>query len=156
MVILARHAFGYWVPVECVERTGIEDVRPEHGEVFKLIAEAVLMDGSLRLRVGPQKLAPSDPMAHVNDENNAVLIEGDFAGSLTFIGRQVRINLVNPEPSRASSSVAEHYVPGPVFGVPVVAAELFLHLPIAEARWSTARLGSSPNGALRNGQQKDI
>ena len=87
LVILARHAFGYWVPVECVERTGIEDVRPEQGEVFKLIAEAVLTDGSLRLRVGPQRLASTDPMAHVNDENNAVLIEGDFAGSLTFIGR---------------------------------------------------------------------
>jgi homoserine dehydrogenase len=52
-----------------------------------LIAEAVLTDGSLRLRVGPQRLASTDPMAHVNDENNAVLIEGDFAGSLTFIGR---------------------------------------------------------------------
>lgn len=87
LVILARHAFGYWVPVECVERTGIEDLRPEQGEVFKLIAEAVLADGSLRLRVGPQRLASTDPMAHVNDENNAVLIEGDFAGSLTFIGR---------------------------------------------------------------------
>jgi homoserine dehydrogenase len=66
---------------------GIEEVRPAAGEVYKLIAEAVLTDGSLRLRVGPQKLSPSDPMAHVNDENNAVLIEGDFAGSLTFIGR---------------------------------------------------------------------
>ncbi|HZS60227.1 MAG TPA: homoserine dehydrogenase [Gemmatimonadaceae bacterium] len=87
LVILVRHAFGHWVPVECVERAGIEGVRPKEGEVFKLIAEAVLTDGSLRLRVGPQKLAPSDPMAHVNDENNAVLIEGDFAGSLTFIGR---------------------------------------------------------------------
>jgi homoserine dehydrogenase len=87
LVILVRHAIGYWVPVECVEREGIENVRPEPGEVYKLIAEAVLTDGSLRLRVGPQKLAPSDPMAHVNDENNAVLIEGDFAGSLTFIGR---------------------------------------------------------------------
>lgn len=87
LVILVRHAFGYWVPVECVERTGMEQVRPETGAIIKLIAEAVLTDGSLRLRVGPQQLAPSDPMAHVNDENNAVLIEGDFAGSLTFIGR---------------------------------------------------------------------
>jgi homoserine dehydrogenase len=87
LVILARHAFGHWVPVECVERLGIEAVRPERGEIYKLIAEAVLTDGSLRLRVAPQRLASSDPMAHVRDENNAVLIEGDFAGSLTFIGR---------------------------------------------------------------------
>ena len=87
LVILVRHAFGYWVPVECVDRTGIEEVKPEAGEVYKLIAEAVLTDGSLRLRVAPQKLTQSDPMANVNDENNAVMIEGDFAGSLTFIGR---------------------------------------------------------------------
>jgi len=87
LVILARHAFGYWVPVECVERMGIEAAKPQPGEIIKLIAEAVLTDGNLRLRVGPQTLAPTDPMAHVNDENNVVLIEGDFAGSLTFIGR---------------------------------------------------------------------
>jgi homoserine dehydrogenase len=87
LVILARHAFGHWVPVECVDRTRIEEVEPGAGEVYKLIAEAILTDGGLRLRVAPQKLTPSDPMANVNDENNAVLIEGDFAGSLTFIGR---------------------------------------------------------------------
>lgn len=87
LVILVRHAFGQWVPVECVDREGIDGLQPEAGETYKLIAEAVLNDGSLRLRVGPQRVAPSDPMAHVKDENNAVLIEGDFAGSLTFIGR---------------------------------------------------------------------
>jgi homoserine dehydrogenase len=87
LVILVRHAFGHWVPVECVDRVGIEEVRPERGKVYKLIAEAVLNEGSLRLRVAPQRLDLSDPMAHVKDENNAVLIEGDFAGSLTFIGR---------------------------------------------------------------------
>jgi homoserine dehydrogenase len=87
LVILVRHAFGYWVPVECVDRTGIDGLKPQPGEIIKLIAEAVLAEGSLRLRVAPQTLVSSDPMAHVNDENNAVLIEGDFAGSLTFIGR---------------------------------------------------------------------
>jgi homoserine dehydrogenase len=87
LVILVRHAFGYWVPVECVDRVGIEEVRPERGKAYKLIAEATLTDGSLRLRVAPQRMDAGDPMAQVRDENNAVLIEGDFAGSLFFLGR---------------------------------------------------------------------
>jgi homoserine dehydrogenase len=94
LVILARHAFGRWVPVECVERTGIADLTAAdvaearaNGEVIKLVAEAVLGDDSMRLSVQPRRLAASHALAQVRDEYNAVQIEGDFAGSLTFIGR---------------------------------------------------------------------
>jgi homoserine dehydrogenase len=94
LVILVRHAFGRWVPVECVERKGIaeltaDDVRSarEAGEVIKLIAEAVLDGDSMRLSVAPRRLPASHALAQVRDEYNAVQIEGDFAGSLTFIGR---------------------------------------------------------------------
>ncbi|HWZ57399.1 MAG TPA: homoserine dehydrogenase [Gemmatimonadaceae bacterium] len=94
LVILARHAFGRWVPVECVERTGIGDLTPtdvlearEAGEVIKLVAEAVLGDHSMRLSVAPRRLPANHSLAQVRDEYNAVQIEGDFAGSLTFIGR---------------------------------------------------------------------
>jgi homoserine dehydrogenase len=90
LVILARHAFGYWAPVECVERVGIADITPDDiaaGEVYKLVAEAVRRNGSLRLRVSPQRLPTTDALANVRDENNAVMIDGDFSGSLTFIGR---------------------------------------------------------------------
>jgi homoserine dehydrogenase len=94
LVILARHAFGRWVPVECVERRGITDITAadmrearQAGEVIKLIAEAVLAGDSMRLSVGPRRLPASHALAQVRDEYNAVQIEGDFAGSLTFIGR---------------------------------------------------------------------
>jgi homoserine dehydrogenase len=94
LVILVRHAFGRWVPVECVERQGIDAVTADDvidarqaGEVIKLVAEAVLRDGSMRLSVAPRRLAAGHALAQVRDEYNAVQIEGDFAGSLTFIGR---------------------------------------------------------------------
>ena len=94
LVILARHAFGRWVPVECVARSGIADLTPgdvlearQNGEVIKLVAEAVLGDDSMRLSVAPRRLPANHALAHVRDEYNAVQIEGDFAGSLTFIGR---------------------------------------------------------------------
>lgn len=94
LVILARHAFGRWVPVECVERVGITGISAADvadaraaGEVYKLIAEAVNNGGSMRLRVAPVRLPIGHALASVRDEYNAVQIEGDFAGSLTFIGR---------------------------------------------------------------------
>jgi len=94
LVILARHAFGRWVPVECVDRVGITGVSAadvasarEAGEVIKLVAEAVNTGGSMRLRVAPARLPAGHALANVRDEYNAVQIEGDFAGSLTFIGR---------------------------------------------------------------------
>jgi homoserine dehydrogenase len=94
LVILVRHAFGRWVPVECVERQGIERLTADDviearqaGDVIKLVAEAVLTEGSMRLSVAPRRLPGSHALAQVRDEYNAVQIEGDFAGSLTFIGR---------------------------------------------------------------------
>jgi len=94
LVILVRHAFGRWVPVECVERSGITDLTAADihearaaGETIKLVAEAVLGDDSMRLTVAPKRLPASHALAQVRDEYNAVQIEGDFAGSLTFIGR---------------------------------------------------------------------
>jgi homoserine dehydrogenase len=57
------------------------------GEVIKLVAEAVNNGGSMRLRVAPARLPAGHALANVRDEYNAVQIEGDFAGSLTFIGR---------------------------------------------------------------------
>ncbi len=94
LVILARHAFGEWVHADAVEREGIERVTPADiadaraaGESVKLIAEAARQDGTLRLRVAPTRVPAGDAMAGVQDEYNAVQIEGDFAGSLMFIGR---------------------------------------------------------------------
>jgi homoserine dehydrogenase len=95
LVILARHAFGRWIPLEAAHVDGIERLTPgdvddarRRGNVVKLLAEATCGDdGAVTLRVGPVELPASDPLAQVRDEVNAVTLEGDFAGPLTFIGR---------------------------------------------------------------------
>ncbi|HEX7090986.1 MAG TPA: homoserine dehydrogenase [Longimicrobiales bacterium] len=95
LVILARHAFGRWIPLDAARIDGIERLTPgdvddarRRGNVVKLVAEAACGDGgSVTLRVGPVEVPGSDPLAQVRDEVNAVTLEGDFAGPLTFIGR---------------------------------------------------------------------
>ena len=95
LVILARHAFGRWLPPEAVCVEGIEaltldavDDALRRGCVVRLIAEAVRDDDdSVSLRVAPVELPATDALAQVRDEVNAVTLEGDFAGPLTFIGR---------------------------------------------------------------------
>jgi len=95
LVILARHAFGRWLPLESVCVEGIErltlsdvDDALRRGCVIKLIAEATRDDdGAVSLRVAPVEIPATDALAQVRNEVNAVTLEGDFAGPLTFIGR---------------------------------------------------------------------
>ena len=95
LVILARHAFGRWLPVESVARRGIEHLTAadlaeaaRRGGTIRLVAEGVAGDdGAAALRVEPAFLPAGDPLAGVRDEANAVVREGDFAGPLLFAGR---------------------------------------------------------------------
>ena len=55
---------------------------------MKLIADAARDDDDcVSLRVAPVEIPATDALAQVRDEVNAVTLEGDFAGPLTFIGR---------------------------------------------------------------------
>ncbi|HLU25957.1 MAG TPA: homoserine dehydrogenase [Longimicrobiales bacterium] len=95
LVILARHAFGRWLPLDRVSVQGIGAVTPvvvgaarRRGERIKLIAEAALdAAGGIALRVAPQAIPEADPLARVRGEMNAIAVEGDFAGPLLLIGR---------------------------------------------------------------------
>ncbi|HEX6965534.1 MAG TPA: homoserine dehydrogenase [Gemmatimonadaceae bacterium] len=95
LVILVHQAMGRWVCVERVAREGIERVTASdiararaRGAVIKLVADAALEDGAApRLRVGPTELPVDHPLAKVDGEQNAVLLESDFAGPLFFTGR---------------------------------------------------------------------
>ncbi|HEY8485572.1 MAG TPA: homoserine dehydrogenase [Longimicrobiales bacterium] len=93
LVILARHAFGRWSSLDDVTVCGITGVTREQlldaareGQALKLVAEARRVDGEIQLRVGPTLVPADSPLARIRNEMNAVLIEGDFAGPLVFMG----------------------------------------------------------------------
>jgi len=95
LVILVHQATGEWIPVARVEREGLDRIAPSdieraraQGCVIKLVADATL-EGSTAptLRVGPVMLPADHPLASVHGEQNAVLLESDFAGPLFFTGR---------------------------------------------------------------------
>lgn len=94
LVILARHAFGTWIPVskvaiEGIERvslSGIEAARTE-GCVLKLIADARQTGHGVNLSVRMEKVPLDDPLAGVRDELNAIQIDAENAGPVLLSGR---------------------------------------------------------------------
>ncbi|MBS3063448.1 MAG: homoserine dehydrogenase [Candidatus Diapherotrites archaeon] len=94
LVILSRLAFGGESDEMTVELKGIThvtqaDVRAARaaGKKIKLVAEATTRKGEASLRVSPKELPLDDPLARVDDEMNAIVVKGDFAGELFFAGR---------------------------------------------------------------------
>jgi homoserine dehydrogenase len=94
LTILARHAFGRWLPlssvtVEGIEGVSLEDFRSarEHGCTLKLIADADARKDGVTLRVGVEAVARTDSLAAIRDELNAIQIEADNAGPILLTGR---------------------------------------------------------------------
>jgi homoserine dehydrogenase len=92
--ILASLAFGRWVSPQDVLCEGITDVTArdiefciQSGFVFKLIAQARLMDGKPLVTVSPMLVPVGHPLASVRNEFNAVLIDSDFLGPSVYEGR---------------------------------------------------------------------
>ena len=92
LTILASLAFD--VPVARASVEGIDTVTPAdlaaartRGRVLRSVAEARRVAGGVTLRVGLRELEPSDPLARVRDEGNAVVIHARAAGELAFYGR---------------------------------------------------------------------
>lgn len=56
------------------------------GYAVKLLAEAKQHDGTWNIRVSPALVSKDDPLASVRGERNAVTVEGDLSGPLTFGG----------------------------------------------------------------------
>jgi homoserine dehydrogenase len=94
LLILARHAFGSWVPESSVTCTGIDrislgDIEEARAaqQTIRSIAEAVIENGGVSLSVKPVALPNADPLANVRNEFNALELEADFAGPLFLQGR---------------------------------------------------------------------
>lgn len=94
LIILARQAFGVWLPEEAVTCGGIDHIslidvdkaKAEH-RTIRSVAEAAIENGRPSLTVRPIALPNDDALANVRNEFNALEIESDFAGPLFLQGR---------------------------------------------------------------------
>lgn len=94
LTILSNLAFGGRIEVGSVSRTGITGVTQQDlaearqkGCSIKLLARAEKIDGACRLKVGPEMIPFSHPLAGVNGVNNAVLVKGNAVNELMFYGQ---------------------------------------------------------------------
>ena len=95
IAILASIASGTWVRLENVVTEGIthldprdmEFVRKEFGYVIKLLGIARLTPNSVEARVHPALIPESHPFANVQNEYNAISIDGDAVGDVMLYGK---------------------------------------------------------------------
>jgi homoserine dehydrogenase len=95
IAILASIASGTWVRLTDVVTEGITKLDPrdmeflgrEFGYVLKLLGIARLTDTSVEVRVHPALMHARHPFANVQNEYNAVAIEGDAVGDVMLYGR---------------------------------------------------------------------
>ena len=92
--ILSTLAFHRHVPVACVYREGITQVKPldvqcgrELGLTLKLLAVAKEEGGRIEARVHPTFVPGDHPLASVSDAFNAVYVQGHASGEMMFYGR---------------------------------------------------------------------
>ena len=92
--ILVRKAFGVSVqpkgiPVQGVTDVGKDDIEHarQFGYRFKLIGMAKVTPLGLDVRVHPMLLPARHPLASVNEEFNAIYLEGRGVGPMIFYGR---------------------------------------------------------------------
>ena len=95
LVILLAHAYGLVAKREELLYSGIQALHPsdityarEKGYRIRLVAQAKkLEDGRVAAFVLPQFVKPDDPLFHVEQEYNGVLIESGLADTQAFYGK---------------------------------------------------------------------
>lgn len=95
LAILASIASGAHIKPGDIPCRGITEVRLEdivfarefgQGYAIKLLASAKQHDGTWDIQVGPALISRDNPLASVRGKLNAVTIESDLSGPLTFTG----------------------------------------------------------------------
>ncbi len=93
LVILSAIAYSGAPDFNNITLEGIEEIEPVDlesakflGYAVKLIASSIYENGVVRQSVRPSLVAHSNPIAQVDGATNAVLIEAEPVGTLTFIG----------------------------------------------------------------------
>lgn len=94
LAILTNLAYEARVDLTQIEREGITrlqaadlELADRLGYAIKLIGSAREVQGHLHLSVRPRLLPKSHPLANIHDVFNAVTIQADVVGELTFSGR---------------------------------------------------------------------
>lgn len=89
LVIVANAVLGVPARMEDVAIRGITGLDPaevrsarQHGGRYVLLARAERIEGTYRLKVGPARLAPDHPFAHLLLDEGAVLYETDIYGRM--------------------------------------------------------------------------
>lgn len=94
LTILSAIAFGTrpdyeHVRIQGIERVTLTDIRlaAKLGYRIKLIAKGALSDGAVEMHVRPACLSYDHPLASVGGSLNALVVDAEPSGQLTFIGR---------------------------------------------------------------------
>ncbi|MBY0563795.1 MAG: homoserine dehydrogenase [Hyphomonadaceae bacterium] len=125
LAILASIAFGVrpdfeHVRVEGIERVTLTDIRlaGKLGYRIKLIAKASRTEGGVEMHVRPALLAFDHPLANVGGSLNALVVDADPVGQLTFLGRGAG---EGPTAASVASDLMELAAgrAGPAFGRPL-------------------------------------
>lgn len=92
-VLIANSVFGKTFGLSDITVEGITKVTPEeiedatrNGKVIKLIGTAEMVDGNVKLSVGPKVMDEAHPLALVNGSEKAITYMTDTMGSITVMG----------------------------------------------------------------------
>ncbi|MBE6566135.1 MAG: homoserine dehydrogenase [Ruminococcaceae bacterium] len=93
IVILAALAFGKLLDPNKISTTGITGITEEHtaladklGGAIKLIAHTEKIDGRVLALVSPFLVLPTNPICHVDDVYNGILVGTNMLGRALFYG----------------------------------------------------------------------
>ena len=93
IVILAALAFGKLLDPNKISTTGITGITEEHtvladklGGAIKLIGHTENVDGRVLALVSPFLVLPSNPICHVDDVYNGILVNSNMLGRALFYG----------------------------------------------------------------------
>lgn len=94
IIILSSLSFGKCIPPEKISCKGITDITVKDFEVakalgytIKLIGHSEQINGKIYASVAPRFVPLSNPLAHISDVYNGILINGNMLDNVLFYGK---------------------------------------------------------------------
>ena len=94
IAILSSLSFGKCVPIDQITTQGITNITSEDFEIakalgytIKLIAHSELINGKIFATVSPRFVSLSNPLAHISDVYNGVLVGANMLDKVLFYGK---------------------------------------------------------------------